>query len=269
MATDASTSSAPSEPAEPADASGPTGLGGPPDASGPKGSDGPPDAVEPGEPDELTEPPEPIDDELADADEPFEPDGWRPALRAFVPLVVLVALVAFLLSRHLTRDRLDHARVGDCVRVLSGGGDNPYRIVDCDEESASFRVLGRIPAGSEAGRRCRDVPGVSREFSVDGVTACLAEKDVDPATAVNGAEEGDCLNAHAEAQIVECGSVDAAYRVAEVLWDVPTGTAPTTCARVQGATTAYLWTLSASGPEASGGGQGVTYDLVLCLAPVS
>jgi hypothetical protein len=185
-------------------------------------------------------------------------------------LAVLVAgLVAVVrLNDHLTRDRFDRAVAGDCV-VDDLTRTPSYRLVPCTDPAAGFRVLAVLDESDGGDKSCQFVAGASTEVSIEQGDVCLGRADVDPETAVNAADEGDCLRLQrppvrdSEPLRLDCSDSRANYRVLARRTDLSSldyqyGDDP--CANVPGAVTSHAWTWRSPG---------MTFGraTILCLGP--
>lgn len=167
------------------------------------------------------------------------------------------------------------AQVGACLTGIdarSGTASDDVRQIDCADPSAGAQVLSRDEDVFDIGTGpCDDVPGSTAGYSWSlnqtsstgpvtptinntDVQFCLGPVGVDPATSPDAAQTGDCLREIAEDPgyaKVDCGSPEAAYRVAERV-DNAFLTVEVACGSVDGA-------VSGVGRSGLGG-------YVLCLA---
>jgi hypothetical protein len=163
-------------------------------------------------------------------------------------VVVIVAAIALgrLAYSRATADDVAKARVGDCV-----GSDHeqepPYRLVSCGVDGAEFTVLRMLPRDTGAAE-CPRVPGAALWFTAGERIACLGKKGVDPATAVNVAQEGDCLHIEVQGGIarpdreplrLDCADPRANMTVLRRLHDANKFSDP--CSDVPGTTGNYGW----------------------------
>jgi hypothetical protein len=143
------------------------------------------------------------------------------------------------------------------------GAKPPYRIVPCTEPAAKYVVLAIVgPA------QCRDVAGASLVFSIgEKKRVCLGDKGVDPATAVNVAEEGDCVAltfppvGGEEPRRLDCSDPAANLRVLKRL----TGTSrfENPCEEVPGYVRSYSWSWQDLDPRFAV--PDATIDVTLCF----
>ena len=186
------------------------------------------------------------------------------------PRFALFALLALLLPI-ATACSAPPLAEGDCAVPDPEYPEHRYQRADC-ADPAALRVLTIEEDVTEG---CYDVPGVTRsvfEEQWNGlVFVCLGPQDVDPATAPNVAEAGDCFaddGAATETRMrrVDCAAPDARYRVLAVDdgADLP-GVSRNECVDVAGATTPYSFSLQ--GDERPLGG--LVHRRLFCLAPVS
>ena len=214
-----------------------------------------------------------------DADDPMLPDddwdqpvdtGRRPRKRPVVVIaLVLVVALAFagtslfwmIVSPTWRAATAGSARPGDCLLYDQSGPT--YRVADCDDAAAEFRLLG--VALTRDG--CVDVPGASRVIDEGSRFSCVGEKAADPATALNGIVVGDCVaNDAGRAVRAACGA--SALPVLAVVRDVPRQVGDSANGLVAlcqqaGATDVrqtYAWALG----EADGA-ESASWDRLLCL----
>ena len=185
------------------------------------------------------------------------------------PLSVLAGLLAvMLLGAGCVTPGGIYLEAGDCARE---DGNGTFSRVDCADPAARFRVLEVSKAVRNA---CYDVPGVTRSMFEeqwnDMVYVCLGPTDVDPATAVNVAQKGDCLTAAGSSdtvsvQRIDCGSPKAVYQVLGVVDGISFGLSiePDDCAEVPGTTLSYSWELKGVQPALGG----ARSQRVFCLTP--
>ncbi|MGH2628340.1 MAG: LppU/SCO3897 family protein, partial [Anaerolineales bacterium] len=178
-------------------------------------------------------------------------------------VLVLVAGAIFGGSWFLNRDNIDKAAVGDCVAVDESDTEDPFSIADCADAASSLKVLKLISGSSE---KCKDVPGASQSTTGDGVEVCMGDKDVDPATAVNAAKEGDCLAISGnDAKKVDCASPEAENKVLKRLTDVSDFEVKNACSDVKDATASYSWKWETKNSVINI--PSLSTDVVLCLGP--
>jgi hypothetical protein len=188
--------------------------------------------------------------------------GFLGRFSGLVVLLVVGAVVAGL-AWYNTRDQVENAKVGDCVKVDSTDDKSPYTTVDCTDPEAKLKVLSLIDENSA--RKCQDVAGASQSSTRDGKEVCMGDKDVDPTTAINVAKEGDCLAVKGDdARKLDCAAAEAEYKVLKRLEKVSTIGTEHACDKVDGAEAYYSWTWESTG------GTGIkvpsfTIDVLLCL----
>jgi len=186
----------------------------------------------------------------------------RRAARYLVAIVILalcVAGVTYGLLR-LTGSPVQDLKTGDCV-ADDDGQNPPYQPVNCTDPTASYTVLAVLDR--DAAQPCRTVAGASSLFSTDKSVVCLGAKGVDPATAINVATDGDCVDIELrDAYRLQCSDPKANYQVIKRLTDVPHSITKDECAGVPGTIQAYAWNWTSSDPRDI---SGVTDDVVLCL----
>jgi hypothetical protein len=197
--------------------------------------------------------------------------GWRRAVAANkVPIIfgaVCLVLATALASAvwWTQRDSADHAKVGDCLWETVDDKAADYRIAACGSNQTKYKVLARYKEGGSGW--CGDVAGASRQVDIDGGRLCVAEKDVDPATAVNGAREGDCILLDGDAsQRLDCADAKATHKVLKRLTNVSDFQMRTSgpCKEVPGTQTSYAWDWrDASGKQTAV--DSLSVDVVLCL----
>lgn len=176
------------------------------------------------------------------------------AVLILLPLALLTAACASMAD----------LEAGDCVARSEEGSFSP---ADCDDPNAEFQVLERI---DEPGESCYDVPGVTDAYRVSrGPELCIGPRNVDPATAVNTAQPGDCLTEINQAdpdprrqsvRRVDCASPEAVYRVL----DRVSGSSlkKDECASTPGTVVTYSWWLHSDNAIA-----GIQSERVFCLIP--
>lgn len=196
---------------------------------------------------------------------PRKPVRW---LLLLVPLGVLLAAGGVAAFLFLVPGTIDNAKAGDCASFDRSNPQNPYATVNCGSGAAVFRVLQVINGDGD----CHDVAGASRSaLSTQGSLrreVCLGPKDVDPASAVNVAQVGDCLTGTTgEERRVPCDDPTATVKILARVDDVSNTQVPGTCDRVPGAVSLYSWTWDAD--DGTGPAQ-ASYqtDAVFCLGPI-
>lgn len=155
---------------------------------------------------------------------------------------------------------------GDCAKRVEDGSLAPAA---CDDADAEFQVLGR---SEDSQRSCIDVAGATTRYRVpnEQVDLCLGPRDVDPATAVNTAQPGDCLTRleteppegqrPPHARRVDCAAPEAVFRViARVAGD---SSRDDECAATPGAGVTYAWWIQDEPAPADH-----RDEIVLCLSP--
>jgi hypothetical protein len=194
-----------------------------------------------------------------------KPRRWALLL---VPLAVVLTTGAVGLAVLLTPGAINNARPGDCASFDRSNPQDPYATVRCGSSAAAFTVLQVV----EGEANCRDVAGATRSTtSTDGNVrreVCMGPKDVDPASAVNVAQVGDCLTGTAgEERRVPCGDPTATAKILERFDDVSTIQVATACDQVPGANSVYSWTWDSD--DGTGPAQ-ASYqtDAVFCLGPI-
>jgi hypothetical protein len=146
---------------------------------------------------------------------------------------------------------------GGCVSQAPG---NTYRTEDCTSAGATFRVL-KVLDQAASSEDCYDVAGAEgKDYDATTDTfLCLGPVDVDPRTAVNVAQPGDCVTdvEASEVKRVSCTDPTAAYRVLHRVEDgSPLGT---DCGDVIGSSVTWSWSFQS--------GLGLDRKVVFCLAP--
>ncbi len=186
--------------------------------------------------------------------------GRKLPVRAILSVVLLVIVAG--VGWYLNRDNVENAAVGDCASYDASKKDKMYKVVDCTDAAAEFKVL-TVSDGNE--QSCKEVAGASRSWTVDTKTVCMGEKDADPLRAVNVAKEGDCLAIKGnDAEKTDCGAADATDKVLKRLSDVSEIGADSACTDVEGVETLYTWQWTTDGPA---GNLDLNYDVLLCLGP--
>jgi hypothetical protein len=184
---------------------------------------------------------------------PAVPPSARSRRRLLTVVVLLIVAAgvsaAVLVHRHMTRDRIDRAAVGDCA-VDDFDRTPHFRLVPCTDPAAEYRVLDTIAQD----RSCADVAGASQSVPIEEREICLGRRDVDPATAVNVAQPGDCVYlaqpvSTGEPLRLDCGDPRANYRVLDRRASAGTLEAQhgEPCGGVADSVTQYAWTWAESG----------------------
>ena len=109
-----------------------------------------------------------------------------------IPVVVIGAFIGLSFLMNINRftasdpdpEELAFAQPGDCIIGSTAGGQQS-RWGSCDEPGATkeIRFITDHP--------CIDMPGVDMQLNA-GRIYCLGDKDLDPATTVNGIVAGEC-----------------------------------------------------------------------------
>jgi hypothetical protein len=190
-----------------------------------------------------------------------------------VPPLTVLAVVCFVAAAvvavvHLTRadsdDSVADAKAGACVGD-DAEAEPPYRLVPCTDPAAKFVVLTIF--GNRDTRACRDVAGAALMFTVSEKALCLGEKGVDPATAINVAQAGDCAAltfppvAYEVPRRLDCSDPAANLRVLKRLTDTSTFEDP--CKDVPGYVRSYSWDWRDLDPQFPV--PNVTVDVTLCF----
>jgi hypothetical protein len=194
-------------------------------------------------------------------------------LRVVAVVAVLGCLVGGVFAVRGYLGAPGRADVGNCL--ADAGGRPGYRLVDCDDQAARYRVL----TVSEAdGNPCVDVPGASRLYSIDDKVFCVGRKDADPAKSANIAKNGDCLRIgrDVEAERLDCAdpkaNVKVLRRLTDVTYDVIPGVSEGPCADTDVPDTvltyAYDWE-SDTPPNPHYSRRGKHADLLFCLARIN
>ena len=196
---------------------------------------------------------------------PKRPRRWGLLL---VPLGMLAAAGGVLLTIYMLPGSINNAESGDCASFDRSSAQDPYATVRCGSSAAIFTVLKVVEGEAD----CRDVAGATRSTtSFDGNTrreVCMGPKDIDPASAVNVAQVGDCLTgASGQERRVPCSDPTATARILLRVDDVSTTQVRTTCDRVPGANSVYSWSWDSD--DGTGPAQ-ASYqtDAVFCLGPI-
>jgi hypothetical protein len=165
-----------------------------------------------------------------------------------VAVLLMVGTILFGVGSMIIRGTPSSAEVGDCIEPL-GGPFGSYVGADC--AGAPYQVLERF---DERYADCTLVPGVTWSYAEykGTFTLCLGPPDVDPATAVNAADVGDCLAGvdartgaeTGEVSRVGCADPAATARVLGRTVDIQEGSYFADC-RAAGSTAEYEWSLDA------------------------
>jgi hypothetical protein len=173
----------------------------------------------------------------------------------------LIVLGAIGVYQYLNRDTISHAAVGDCVRDELTDAVSPFRVVDCADPRAYLTVLRLLKPGEP---ECKDVAGAAKAITRGDLTVCMGKKDVDPATAVNVAKEGDCLVVRGSTAVrADCGSPTVTHTVLKRLTNVSMVRVDSPCEDVDGANDYFAWRW-----DTDGTGSTISLrpaDVVLCL----
>jgi hypothetical protein len=167
----------------------------------------------------------------------------RPA-RLTILAILLFAAAAVVVYVHFfragTKYDLANAKAGTCVGDHAGAKP-PYRTVPCAQPAAKYVVL----AVFDRTALCQDVAGASLAFTVGRKKLCLGQKGVDPATAINVAKEGDCVelplppNGGEAPRRLDCSDPAANLRVLKRL--TATSKFDDPCEEVPGYVRSYSW----------------------------
>jgi hypothetical protein len=177
----------------------------------------------------------------------------RPVMIGGIGVAVLLAVVGAAVAVSRLADRNDLA-VGDCA-VLEGVA---FEKADCADSAAGY-VLLEIVSDTD----CVEVAGAVRSVAVDGAEFCFGDKGVDPATAINGAREGDCVTLRGnDARRTPCTSSEATHIVRRRATDVPAVAVEQACAGVDDPDMSYGWSWS----NVETGREPTRYDVLLCLS---
>jgi hypothetical protein len=177
--------------------------------------------------------------------------------------VLLLVVVALMAGGGLTACSTG-PETGDCVQK----SDDSYIKTDCG--TASLRVLERL---EDSSGHCIAVPGVTESYSDTGSdsTLCIGPRDVDPATAINVAKEGDCVVGVAANSVhrVECSDPGAESVVLRRIENATTIGGMDQCSSVPGTNSSYSWDMVATGDNKGFAAiEGMGVDLLFCLGPV-
>jgi hypothetical protein len=188
---------------------------------------------------------------------------------AVVVFIVAVSVVGWMWYSRATADDIAKAHVGDCVRS-DVTQEPPYRLVSCGAAGAEFIVLRMLP-GDTGAQECPRVPGAALWFTAGERIACLGRKGVDPATAVNVAQEGDCLHIEVrnglarpgvEPLRLDCADPRANMQVLRRVHDADKFGDP--CSAVPGTTGNYGWNWIDEDAVVK---TRLSIDVVLCIGP--
>ncbi|TWF77195.1 hypothetical protein FHX44_113100 [Pseudonocardia hierapolitana] len=178
--------------------------------------------------------------------------------------VLLLLAVAILAGGGLTACSTG-PETGDCVEK----SEDSYVKADC--AASTLRVLEKL---DDFSGDCIAVAGVTESFSDSGSdsTLCIGPRDVDPASAINVAKEGDCVTgaaANSEARKVDCADPGAETVVLRRIEDATTIAGIDQCSDVPGTSTSYSWDMVTTGDQNGLGSlDGLAADLLFCLGPV-
>lgn len=185
-----------------------------------------------------------------------------------VPLGVAVLVGVMLGGLYLLPGSIDKAKPGDCAAFDRSRAQNPYSTVRCGSSAAAFTVL-RVIDGDGT---CRDVAGATRStISTDSNIrreVCMGPRDVDPASAINVAQVGDCLTGTTgQERRVPCTDPTATVKILERINNVSNTQVNTACDEVSGADSVYSWTWDSD--DGTGPAQ-ASYqtDAVFCLGSI-
>lgn len=189
--------------------------------------------------------------------------------KSFSLMILLAMLPLALLASACSG--LSSLEPGDCAKRNEDGSFSP---ADCSEQGADYRVLARIEDNTQ---NCYDVPGVTNRYRSGDVDLCFGHRNVDPATAVNVAQPGDCLSEidrtptrpgqqsespRQTVRRVDCASSEAVYRVINRLQASNLLNFNDECADTPGTTATYTWWLHDDEAIA-----GIQNQIVFCLSP--
>ena len=178
--------------------------------------------------------------------------------------VLLLLVVALVAGGGLTACSTGPEK-GDCVQK----SDKSYVKADC--AAASLRVLERLDNSSGD---CIAVAGVTESYSDTGSDSklCIGPRDVDPATAINVAKDGDCVVGVAANSVhrVDCADPTAEAVVLRRVENATTIAGTDQCSSVPGTTSSYSWDMVATGDDPYGLNalEGMGVDLLFCLGHV-
>jgi hypothetical protein len=154
---------------------------------------------------------------------------------------------------------------GDCVEK----SDDSYEKVDC--ATASLRVLELL---DDSSGDCIAVAGVTESFSDTGSDSalCIGPRDVDPAAAINVAQDGDCfagVRADSDVRRVDCGDPSAEAVVLRRIENASTIAGTDECSDVPGTSSSYSWDMVSTGDDPYGLASidKLGVDLLFCLGP--
>ncbi len=195
-----------------------------------------------------------------------QPRRW--ALIA-VPVAAVLAIGAGLAFMFLVPGSISNAAAGDCASFDRSQPGEPYAVVRCSSSAATFAVLDVVDESEEG---CRAVAGAVRStFVAEGAQrreVCMGPKDLDPTTAVNVAQTGDCLTGTTgQEKRVPCTDPTATFQILKRVNHVSTTQVSTSCNGVPEATSVYSWTWDSddgTGPATAS----YQTDAVFCLGPL-
>ena len=203
-----------------------------------------------------------------ESDEGEDPRGPRPRRTLVIALVLVVALALaatslfwLVVSPAFRMSTTSSAQVGDCLNYDPGG--SAYQLADCADVTAQFRLVGQ--ATDREG--CVAIPGATRAVAVGSGFSCVGEKSIDPATALNAVDRGDCVAVAADhPQLADCEG--GTLPVLAVVPDVPKSAGESANGLISMCQHAgagdvrqtYAWALGAAD-----GGEPATWDRLLCL----
>jgi hypothetical protein len=178
---------------------------------------------------------------------------------------VLLLLVAAILAGGGLTACSTGPETGDCVEK----SDDSYVKADC--ATASLRVLERL---DDSSGDCIAVAGVTESYSDSSsdTVLCIGPREVDPAAAINVAQNGDCVTgvaANSDVHRVDCADPTAEAVVLSRIEDATT-IGGDQCGSVPGVSSSYSWDMVTTGEDEYGLGSidGLATDLLFCLGPV-
>ena len=184
-----------------------------------------------------------------------------------IPVGIVMIVSGVLGALFLLPGSIDKARPGDCASFDRSHAQNPYSTVRCGSAAASFTVLQVIDGDGT----CRDVAGATRStISTESNVrreVCMGPKDVDPGTAINVAQVGDCLTGTTgQERRVPCNDPTAKVKILERINNLSNTQVNAACDEVAGASSVYSWTWDSD--DGTGPAQ-ASYqtDAVFCLGP--
>jgi hypothetical protein len=195
---------------------------------------------------------------------PGAPAELKPAKKVPVRLILTIVLVAVVAigGWFFSRDNVENAAVGDCAAYDQSDENSMYKVVECTEPTAEYKVLTISDSDEDS---CKEVPGASRSWTSNSKTVCMGEKDIDPSRAVNAVKEGDCMVVTGQDALkADCASAEATDKVLKRLTDVSEIGADRACIDVEGTETYYTWQWTS---DSKLGDLALTYDVLLCLGP--